>query len=90
MTVYPVAPQDNLIQRILAFLEQSQVRLLMIDDAHCLKREHLESLRMLVEKSDRPVLLIGHPGLLTRISRSFQVDVCVEDPSDAQLDKEDV
>ncbi len=77
MSIHNNAHQNKVIQSVLAFLEQSQVQLLMVDDAHCLKREHLESLRVLVEKSDCPVLLIDHPGLLARISRSFQVHVCV-------------
>ena len=89
MSVYPVAPQNKLIQRVLAFLKQSQVQLLMVDDAHFLKREHLETLRVLTEKSDCTVLLIGHPGLLARMNRSFQVDSCAVDPSDARTNKED-
>ena len=89
MSVYPVTHQNKVIQRVLALLEQSQVQLLMVDDAHCLKREHLESFRVLIEKSDCSVLLIGHPGLLARIRRSYQVDVCAADTSDAQIDKED-
>lgn len=89
MSVHPVTHQSKVIQRVLAFLEQCQVQLLMVDDAHCLEREHLDSFRVLVEKSDCPILLIGHPGLLACIRRSFQVDVCAVDPSDAQFDKED-
>jgi DNA transposition AAA+ family ATPase len=89
MSVYPVAPQNKLIQRVLAFLEQSQVRLLMVDDAHCLNHEHLETLRVLKEKSGCTVLLIGHPSLLAHMNRSFQVDSCAVDPSDARTNKED-
>ena len=90
MSVHPDTHQNKVIQRVLAFLEQSQVQLLMVDDAHCLKREHLESLRVLIEKLDCPVLLIGHPVLLARMNGSFQIDACAVDPSDAQTDMEDV
>lgn len=88
MSVHPVALQYKVIQRVLAFLEQSQVRLLMVDDAHSLKHEYMETLRVLIEKSGCTVLLIGHPGLLARMNRSFQVDACAVDPSNAQTDKE--
>ena len=89
MSVYPVSHQNKVIQRVLAFLEQSQVQLLMVDDAHFLNREHLETLQVLTEKSDCTVLLIGHPELLARISRPFQVDVCAVGSSFTQIDKED-
>ena len=90
MSVFPSAPQNKAIQRVLTALKQSQVRLLMVDDAHSLNREHLETLQALVEKSDCTVLLVGHPGLLARMNRPFQVDACAVNPSDVQTDKEDV
>jgi DNA transposition AAA+ family ATPase len=105
------------LQRAHMTLEQSQVRLLALDEADNLQYEHLEVLRMLlrespcsliliglpsllprieletlrvlIEKSGCTVLLIGHPGLLARMNRSFQVDACAVDPSDARTNMED-
>ncbi len=90
MSVHSDAPQNKAMQQVLAALEQSQVRLLMVDDANSLKREHLEGLQVLVEKSGCTVLLIDHPGLRARINRPFQVVACVVDLSGTQSNQEDV
>lgn len=89
MSVHINAPQNKAMQRVFAVLEQSQVRILMVDDAHFLNLEHLETLQVLVEKSLCTVLLIGHPGLLARFNEHFQVDACAVDTSGTQTDKED-
>ena len=90
MSAHTEAPQKKAMQRVLAALEQSQVRLLMVDDADSMNRKHLESLQVLVEKSGCTVLLIGLPGLLAGINIPFQVAARVEDASCTQSNEEDV
>jgi DNA transposition AAA+ family ATPase len=90
MSVHPDDPQIKAMQRVLAAMEQSQVRLLMVDDADSMNREHLEGLQVLVEKSGCTVLLICLPGLLAGINIPFQVAARVEDPSGTQSNEEDV
>ena len=78
------------MQQVLTALGQSQVQLLIVDDAHFMNREHLEALQVLTEKLDCTVLLIGHPELLARMNRPFQIDACAVGPSNTQTDKEDM
>jgi DNA transposition AAA+ family ATPase len=77
------------MQRLLAALERSQVRLLMVDDAGSLNRESLETIQGLVEKSGCIVLLLGLPRLRAGSTMPFQVAARVEDPSGPQSNKED-
>lgn len=62
----------------------------MVDDADSLNREHLEGLRVIVEKSGCTVLLIGLPSLLAGIYMPFQIAARVEDLSGTQSNEEDV
>ena len=87
MSAHPDAPQIKAMKRA---LEQSQVQLLMVDDADSLNRECLETLQVLVEKSGCTVLLIGLPGLLAGSNMPLRVAAHVEDPSDTQSNEEDV
>ncbi len=60
-------------QQVLTALEQRRVRLLMLDNADYLGRQHLEVLQALIGKSTCSVLLIGLPRLLTSINMHPQL-----------------